>query len=64
VIRSGELRTLKAPDLTATGYLFGSFRRGSKNVPLPCISLLATNAFQYVIDPKPVYVARSTPFSP
>src|SRR5215831_8279611 len=38
--------------------------RGSKNVPLPCISRTATNAFQYGIEPQPVQVCRLMPARP
>jgi hypothetical protein len=38
--------------------------RGSKNVPLPIISRFATNAFQCVTEPQPVYVCSPTPARP
>ena len=46
------------------GELVASFSRGSKNVPLPCISRLATKAFQCVTEPQPVQVCRFTPARP
>src|SRR5690242_10821863 len=41
-----------------------SFRRGSQNLPLPCISRLATKAFQCGTEPQPVQVCRFTPPRP
>ena len=37
---------------------------GSKNVPFPCISKLATKAFQWLTEPHPVQVCRFTPARP
>ena len=37
-----------SPARAATGYCSRLFSRGSKKLPRPCISRLATNAFQYV----------------
>src|SRR5215472_17735259 len=39
-------------------------RRGSKNLPFPCISRLATKAFQCGTDPHPIQVCRFTPPRP
>ena len=61
VTRSGSLRTLPKPARAAIGNCAASFSRGSKNVPLPCISRFATKAFQYVTEPQPVQVCRLTP---
>src|SRR4030095_2002239 len=46
------------------GYFAGLFKRGSKKIPFPCISRLATNEFQYLMLPHPVYVTRFIPFRP
>src|SRR3954468_9098585 len=46
------------------GNLVASSRRGSKKLPMPCISRTATKAFQYGTEPQPVYVWRLTPASP
>src|SRR5436853_3711434 len=40
------------------------FSRGSKKRPLPCISRLATNAFQCGTEPQPSQVCRLTPPNP
>ena len=64
VIKSESLRTSFEPALTAIGYCTLSFNRGSKKVPLPCISRFETSAFQYVVEPNPVQVPRFTPARP
>src|SRR5438105_346835 len=46
------------------GNLLASSRRESTKLPFPCISRLATKAFQYVVEPKLVEVLRFTPASP
>src|SRR3954471_4284383 len=48
----------------ATGNFAASSRRSSVKLPCPCISRFATNAFQYGIEPHPVYVCRFTPARP
>src|SRR5207245_11773852 len=63
-IKSGLLLTWPKPALAATGNWVALSRRESKNVPFPCISRLATKAFQYVAEPKPVQVLRLTPARP
>jgi hypothetical protein len=42
VIKSGLFLTFPEPAQAATGNCTASFSRGSENVPLPCISRLAT----------------------
>src|SRR2546430_2416055 len=56
----------KSPNLCAAaiGDCAALSRRGSKNRPTPCISRLATNAFQCGTDPQPVHVCRLTPPRP
>src|SRR5579864_6682302 len=46
------------------GNCTASFNRGSQNLPFPCISSVATKAFQWGTDPQPVHVCRFTPPSP
>ena len=64
MIRSISLFTCPKPFFAATGNLLASSRRESTKLPFPCISRLATKAFQYVVEPKPVEVLRFTPASP
>jgi hypothetical protein len=65
VIRSSDVRTFPRLARAATGYCSLLLSRGSKKVPLPCISRFATNAFQYVTVPQePVQVCWFTPASP
>src|SRR5262249_14301863 len=52
------------PDAAAMGNCAALFKRGSQNLPLPCISKLATKAFQCGIEPHPVQVCRLTPPRP
>src|SRR5215469_9453098 len=64
VTRSGLATTCPKPFAAATGNCWALSSRGSKNVPWPCISRTATNAFQYGIEPQPVQVCRLTPARP
>src|SRR5262245_65927191 len=48
----------------AIGNCAALFSRGSQNRPAPCISRLATDAFQCGTDPHPVQVCRLTPPRP
>src|SRR3954468_12437593 len=48
----------------AIGNFAALSRRSSVKSPWPCISRIATNAFQYGIEPQPVYVWRFTPARP
>src|SRR5215472_10910391 len=52
------------PLAAAIGNCVLSLRRGSQNLPIPCKSRLATNAFQCGTEPQPVQVWRLTPPSP
>src|SRR5262249_89762 len=52
------------PLAAAIGNCCALFRRGSQNLPTPCISRLATNAFQCGTEPQPVQVCRFTPPRP
>src|SRR5436305_14236343 len=52
------------PNVVAMGNCVALFKRGSQNLPLPCISRLATNAFQCGTEPHPVQVCRFTPPRP
>ena len=52
VIKSTSLRTLSKPFCAAIGKRVPSANRGSKEVPLPCISRFATKAFQWVTEPR------------
>src|SRR5207248_2732624 len=54
VTRSGLATTCPKPFAAAIGNCLALSSRGSKNVPWPCISSTATNAFQYGIEPQPV----------
>src|SRR4029450_6914292 len=63
VTRSGSFLTWPKPAFAATGDGEESFNRESRNVPLPCISRTATNAFQCVTELHPVHVWRLTPAS-
>src|SRR5262249_20202543 len=56
--------TLAKRAAAATGNCAGSFKRASTNVPLPCISRFATNAFQYGTLPHAPEVCRLTPARP
>src|SRR3954464_5369421 len=47
-----------------TGNFCALSGRSSVKLPWPCISRIATNAFQYGIEPQPVYVWRFTPARP
>src|SRR5215472_11622126 len=64
VTRSGLFTTCPKPFAAAMGNCWALSSRGSKNVPLPCISRTATNAFQYGIEPQPVQVCRLMPARP
>src|SRR5215813_338959 len=64
VTRSGLATTCPKRFAAAMGNWSALSSRGSKHVPLPCISRTATNAFQYGIEPQPVQVCRLTPASP
>src|SRR6516225_1073978 len=64
VTRSGLATTCPKPFAAAIGNCLALSSRGSKNVPWPCISRTATNAFQYGIEPQPVYVCRLIPARP
>src|SRR5215467_12449159 len=46
------------PLAAAMGNCATLFRRGSQNLPLPCIARFATNAFQWGTEPQPVQVWR------
>src|SRR6185437_8695105 len=52
------------PCAAAIGNCEASFKRGSKNLPLPCISRVATKAFQCGTEPQPIQVCRFTPPKP
>ena len=65
MIRSGVVaHVAEAVRARRSGTCAASSSRGSKNVPLPCISRFATNAFQCVTEPQPVQVCRLTPARP
>src|SRR5215471_16223982 len=64
VTRSGLATMCPNPFAAAMGNCLALSSRGSKNVPWPCISSTATNAFQYGIEPQPVQVCRLTPARP
>ena len=55
---------LPNPFLAAMGNRDTSLSLGSQKRPFPCISRVATSAFQCVTEPQPVHVCRLTPAMP